>query len=86
MSKSIIYMNLALVAVTIVCFIYFTAKAKIKSDKEYALKQRKKLHNRFAIYYNNPVKRMQYLNQIFLQIHRVFQNNLNHIYLLLQAF
>lgn len=57
MSKQMIYMNLGLILGTIIAFMYFTAKAKAKSNKDYAMKQRKKLHNRFAIYYNNLVIR-----------------------------
>lgn len=57
MSKSIIYMNLALVVVTAVVFVVMTRKAKMKEDLAYAAKQRRKLSNRFSIYYNNTLLR-----------------------------
>lgn len=57
MSKEMIYMNLGLVVATIIAFFFFTARAKAKANKDYALKQKKKLHNRFAIYYNNLIIR-----------------------------
>ena len=57
MSKQIIYMNLGIVIATIIAFIYFTARAKAKTDRNYALRQKRKLHNRFAIYYNNLIIR-----------------------------
>lgn len=57
MTKNIILMNLGIVACTIVAFLYFVGKAKLKEDKAYALKRKKKLHNRFAIYYNNILVR-----------------------------
>ena len=50
-------MNLGLVVATIIAFFFFTARAKAKANKDYALKQKKKLHNRFAIYYNNLIIR-----------------------------
>lgn len=57
MNKTVIYMNLALVVGTIFAFIFFTGRAKAKSNPEYALKLKRKLHNRFAIYYNNLIVR-----------------------------
>lgn len=57
MSKQMIYMNLGIVLCTIVAFLYFTAKAKAKENKEFALKQKRKLHNRFSVYYNNVIIR-----------------------------
>lgn len=57
MSKQMIYMNLGIVIATIIAFIFFTARAKAKTDRNYALKQKRKLHNRFAIYYNNLIIR-----------------------------
>ena len=57
MSKQMIYMNLGIVIATIIAFIYFTARAKAKTDRNYALRQKRKLHNRFAIYYNNLIIR-----------------------------
>ena len=57
MSKQMIYMNLGIVLATIIAFIFFTARAKAKTDRDYALKQKRKLHNRFAIYYNNLIIR-----------------------------
>ena len=57
MSKQMIYMNLGIVLATIIAFIFFTARAKAKTDRNYALKQKRKLHNRFAIYYNNLIIR-----------------------------
>lgn len=57
MSKTMILMNLGIVLATIVAFIYFTAKARIKEDKAYAMKQRRKLHNRFSRYYNSHILR-----------------------------
>ena len=50
-------MNLGIVIATIIAFLYFTAKAKAKEDKEFALKQKRKLHNRFSWYYNNLILR-----------------------------
>lgn len=57
MSKTMILMNLGIILATIVAFIYFTAKARIKEDKAYAMKQRRKLHNRFSRYYNSHILR-----------------------------
>lgn len=57
MSKQMIYMNLFIVLATIVAFIYFVGKAKIKENKAAALKQKRKLHNRFSFYYNNVIIR-----------------------------
>ena len=52
-----IYMNLFIVLATVVAFIYFVGKAKIKENKAAALKQKRKLHNRFSFYYNNVIIR-----------------------------
>lgn len=57
MTKNIIIMNVGIVLCTFIAFIYFVGKAKIKEDKAYALKRKRKLHNRFAIYYNNMLVR-----------------------------
>lgn len=57
MNKTIIIMNACIIVCTIIAFIYFVGKAKLKEDKAYAAKRRKKLHNRFAFYYNNLVVR-----------------------------
>lgn len=57
MSKQMIYMNLFIVLATIVAFIYFVGKARIKENKAAALKQKRKLHNRFSFYYNNVILR-----------------------------
>lgn len=57
MTKQMIYMNLGIVLATIVSFIYFVGKAKVKENRDAALKQKKKLHNRFSLYYNNPIVR-----------------------------
>ena len=57
MSKQMICMNLFIVLATIVAFIYFVGKAKIKENKAAALKQKRKLHNRFSFYYNNVIIR-----------------------------
>lgn len=57
MQINILYMNLALVAATVICFIYFVGKAKMKEDKKYALKRRNKVLNRYAFYYNNIIVR-----------------------------
>lgn len=57
MTKEMIMMNLGIVLCTIVAFIYFTAKARIKEDKAYAMRQRRKLHNRFSRYYNSHIVR-----------------------------
>lgn len=57
MSKQMIYMNLFIVLATVVAFIYFVGKAKIKENKVAALKQKRKLHNRFSFYYNNVIIR-----------------------------
>lgn len=57
MTKNIIIMNVGIVLCTLIAFIYFVGKAKIKEDKAYALKRKRKLHNRFAIYYNNMLVR-----------------------------
>lgn len=50
-------MNLFIVLATVVAFIYFVGKAKIKENKAAALKQKRKLHNRFSFYYNNVIIR-----------------------------
>ena len=50
-------MNLFIVLATVVAFIYFVGKAKIKENKAAALKQKRKLHNRFSFYYNNIIIR-----------------------------
>lgn len=57
MSKQMIYMNLFIVLATVVAFIYFVGKAKIKENKAAALKQKRKLRNRFSFYYNNVIIR-----------------------------
>lgn len=57
MSKQMIYMNLFIVLATVVAFIYFVGKAKVKENKAAALKQKRKLHNRFSFYYNNVIIR-----------------------------
>lgn len=57
MTKELIIMNLGIVIATIVAFVFFTAKARMKEDKAYAMKQRRKLHNRFSLYYNNLILR-----------------------------
>ena len=57
MSKQMIYMNLFIVLATVVAFIYFVGKAKIKESKAATLKQKRKLHNRFSFYYNNVIIR-----------------------------
>lgn len=57
MSKQMIYMNMFIVLATIVAFIYFVGKAKVKENKAAALKQKRKLHNRFSFYYNNVIIR-----------------------------
>lgn len=57
MTKNIIIMNVGILLCTVIAFIYFVGKAKIKEDKAYALKRKRKLHNRFAIYYNNILVR-----------------------------
>lgn len=57
MTKQMLYMNLGIVLATVVAFIYFVGKAKIKEDRNFALKRKKKLHNRFAVYYNNGIVR-----------------------------
>ena len=57
MSKQMIMMNLGIVVATIIAFVYFTTKAKIKENREFALKQKRKLHNRFALYYNSYILR-----------------------------
>ena len=53
MPKELIYMNLGIVVATVIAFLYFTAKAKAKTNRDYAMKQKKKLHVRFVAYYNN---------------------------------
>ncbi len=50
-------MNLGLVVATIIAFLFFTARAKAKASKDYAMKQKKKIHNKFAMYYNNVLIR-----------------------------
>lgn len=57
MNKTMIYMNLAIVFGTVFSFIFFTSRAKAKSNPDYALKLKRKLHNRFAVYYNNLILR-----------------------------
>lgn len=57
MTKNIVIMNLGIVIATVIAFLYFVGKAKMKEDKAYALKRKRKLHNRFAIYYNNLILR-----------------------------
>lgn len=57
MSKQMIYMNVGIVIATVIAFIYFTSRAKIQTNRDYAWKQKQKLHNRFAFYYNNIILR-----------------------------
>lgn len=57
MSNSIIYMNIGLIVATIIAFVFFTGRAKAKASKDYALKQKRKLHIRFTNYYNNLIVR-----------------------------
>lgn len=57
MTKQILMMNLGIVLATVIAFVYFVGKAKMKEDKAYALKRKRKLHNRFAVYYNNLIVR-----------------------------
>lgn len=57
MSKQMIIMNVGIVLATVIAFIFFTGKAKAQTNKDAALKQKKKLHNRFSYYYNNVLIR-----------------------------
>lgn len=57
MQINIVYMNVALIAVTAIVFFVATRKAKMSEDAEFAAKQRKKLHARFGVYYNNIIIR-----------------------------
>lgn len=53
MSNVQLYMNLALVAITAVVFIVMVTKTKMKEDKEFARKQRRKKIKRFFFYRDN---------------------------------
>ncbi len=57
MSRNVIIMNIGLVIATVIAFVYFTGKAKLQSNRDYAWKRKRKLHNRFAFYYNNIIIR-----------------------------
>lgn len=57
MSSVQIYMNLALVAITAVVFVVMVTKTKMKEDKEFARKQRRKKIKRYFVYYNNFLTR-----------------------------
>lgn len=57
MSKTVVWMNLGLLLGTILAFVYFTTKAKLKENKEYAEKHKRKTLNRFSLYYNNVLIR-----------------------------
>lgn len=57
MSKQLLIMNGGIIIATIIAFIFFTTRARMKEDREFALKQQKKLHNRFSVYYNNLIVR-----------------------------
>lgn len=57
MTKQMVYMNLGIIIATIIAFIYFVGKAKVKEDRNAALKQRRKLMTRFSRYYNNVILR-----------------------------
>ena len=57
MTKQLIMLNVGIVLCTAIAFVYFVGKAKLKEDRNYALKRKRKLHNRFAVYYNNLVLR-----------------------------
>ncbi len=53
MSNFQLYMNLGLVAITVVVFIVMVTKTKMKEDKEFARKQRRKKIKRFFFYRDN---------------------------------
>lgn len=57
MPKELLYMNGGLVLCTVIAFLYFTRKAKMKEDPEFAAKQMKKVQNRYVRYYNNLLLR-----------------------------
>lgn len=57
MSNVQLYMNLALVAITAVVFVVMVTKTKMKEDKEFARKQRRKKIKRFFFYRDNFLTR-----------------------------
>ena len=57
MTKQLLLMNGGIVIATVIAFIYFVGKAKMQEDRNYALKRKKKLHNRYAVYYNSNLVR-----------------------------
>ena len=60
MNNPILIMNLGLVLITFIVFIVLTRKAKMKEDREFMLKQQKKLKVRFSKYYNNLLLRKRF--------------------------
>lgn len=50
-------MNLALIVGTIIAFVVMTGRAKAKTSKDYELKQKQKMQNKYAKYYNSFVVR-----------------------------
>lgn len=60
MSQELIYMNLGLVAATIVAFIFFTARAKAKASADYMEKKKQKLRERFRFYFENVLTRKSF--------------------------
>ena len=60
MSKVQIYMNLGLVAATIVAFIFFVGKAKLKEDPKFAKKLQAYQLKLYKIYFNNMLTRRSF--------------------------
>lgn len=60
MSNQIIYLNLAIVVVTIGAFLFFTGRAKAQASNDYMIKQKRKMHNHFTFYYNNVLLRKSF--------------------------
>jgi hypothetical protein len=60
MSKELIIMNLGIVVATIIAFIFFTGREKLKQSGQYELQRKRKLHNRFTIYHNNVFLRTRF--------------------------
>lgn len=60
MSQQLIYMNVGIVIITIIAFIFFTQRAKLKASGQFEVKRKRKIHNRFALYYNNVLIRNRF--------------------------
>ena len=55
-----LYMNLGLVAITVVVFVVLVTKTKMKEDSQFAAKRMRKTAKRYHTYYENPLTRKSF--------------------------